>query len=103
MRVWLDSAYLGDGVRSGATVNDEERSLQRAKTGAAMSFVRLRGYSTLSCGCIIGHYHELGSERDVSYVEQKGTACPDHQHRNNKTIRPASLSGQMKPPRVSAY
>ncbi|MGE3844214.1 MAG: hypothetical protein AB7I50_21795 [Vicinamibacterales bacterium] len=59
-----------------------------------MSFVRLRGYSTLSCGCVIGHYHELGSERDVSYVEQKGTSCANPKHRHNKTIRPATLAAQ---------
>lgn len=57
-----------------------------------MSFVRLRGYSTLSCGCVIGHYHELGSERDVSYVEQKGASCSNPQHRSNKTIRSATLA-----------
>jgi hypothetical protein len=57
-----------------------------------MSYVRLLGFSTLACGCVVGRYHEIATDRQVSYVEQKGTACTCHRHRRNQTIRPATLS-----------
>ena len=50
------------------------------------SFVRLLGFTTLGCGCIIGRYRELASNRDVNYVEEKGDACKTHTHRRNHTI-----------------
>ena len=50
------------------------------------SFVRLLGFTTLGCGCIVGHYRELATNRDVNYIEEKGTACKAHGHRRNHTI-----------------
>ena len=50
------------------------------------SVVRLLGFTTLECGCIIGRYRELATHRDVSYVEEKGVACITHGHRRNHTI-----------------
>jgi hypothetical protein len=50
------------------------------------SFVRLLGFTTLGCGCIVGRYRELATNRDVNYVEEKGTACKAHGHRRNHTI-----------------
>jgi hypothetical protein len=49
-------------------------------------FVRLLGFTTLGCGCIVGRYLELTTNRDVSYVEEKGDACKTHGHRRNHTI-----------------
>lgn len=51
-----------------------------------MSLVRLLGFRTISCGCVIGRYRELATSREVSYVEEKGTACDVHVHRRNHTI-----------------
>ena len=51
-----------------------------------MSLVRLLGFRTLSCGCVIGRYRELATSREVSYVEEKGTQCEVHGHRRNHTI-----------------
>ena len=56
---------------------------QRKKT---MSLVRLLGFRTLSCGCVIGRYRELATNREVSYVEEKGSLCELHGHRRNHTI-----------------
>ena len=56
-----------------------------------MGYVRLLGFSTLSCGCVVGQYREIPCERDVTYVEQKGAACTFPQHRRNQTLRPATL------------
>ena len=50
------------------------------------SVVRLLGFTKLGCGCIVGRYRELASNRDVNYVEEKGDACTAHAHRRNHTI-----------------
>ena len=50
------------------------------------SFVRLLGFTTLGCGCIVGRYRELATSRDVNYVEEKGDTCKTHGHRRNHTI-----------------
>jgi hypothetical protein len=51
-----------------------------------MSLVRLLGFATLPCGCVIGRYREVASDRELSYVEEKGTSCAVHQHRRNHTV-----------------
>jgi hypothetical protein len=51
-----------------------------------MSLVRLLGFRTLTCGCVIGRYRELATSREVSYVEEKGTGCQTHGHRRNHTV-----------------
>ena len=48
--------------------------------------VRLLGFTTLPCGCIVGRYRELPTNRDVNYVEEKGTNCQSHTHRRNHTV-----------------
>jgi hypothetical protein len=50
------------------------------------NFVRLLGFTTLPCGCIVGRYRELATNRDVNYVEEKGNRCETHAHRRNHTI-----------------
>jgi hypothetical protein len=62
-----------------------------------MSYVRLLEYSTLTCGCVVGRYREMPTEREVTYVEQKGSACACQHHRRNHTVRPATLA----PPRTA--
>ena len=52
----------------------------------AMSLVRLLGFRTLSCGCVIGRYRELATSRELTYVEEKGSACDQFAHRRNHTI-----------------
>ncbi len=51
-----------------------------------MSLVRLLGFATLTCGCVVGRYRELATSREVSYVEEKGTTCSAHGHRRNHTL-----------------
>ena len=50
------------------------------------SFVRLLGFTTLGCGCLVGRYRELATNREMNYVEEKGDACKMHTHRRNHTI-----------------
>ena len=56
-----------------------------------MSLVRLLGFTTLACGCVTGHYREVATNREVTYVEEKGTACHDQAHRRNHTLAKASF------------
>jgi hypothetical protein len=51
-----------------------------------MSLVRLLGFTTLNCGCVVGRYRELATSREITYVEEKGSACSSHGHRRNHTI-----------------
>ena len=51
-----------------------------------MSLVRLLGFTTLGCGCVVGRYREVATSREVTYVEEKGKACGSHTHRRNHTI-----------------
>ena len=51
-----------------------------------ISLVRLLGFTTLACGCVIGKYREVATSREVGYVEEKGQACGSHGHRRNHTV-----------------
>jgi len=51
-----------------------------------MSLVRLLGFTTLGCGCLVGRYREVATSREVSYVEEKGKTCSSHGHRRNHTV-----------------
>jgi hypothetical protein len=57
-----------------------------------MSLVRLLGFTTLECGCVIGRYRELATSRELTYVEEKGASCDQHGHRRNHTIAPERLN-----------
>ena len=54
-----------------------------------MSLVRLLGFRTLTCGCVTGHYREVATNREITYVEEKGHSCDHHGHRRNHTLAPA--------------
>jgi hypothetical protein len=57
-----------------------------------MSLVRLLGFTTLSCGCVVGRYREVATSREVIYVEEKGKSCGSHGHRRNHTVTSDRLS-----------
>ena len=42
-----------------------------------MSVVRLLGFSTLPCGCVVGRYRDVGSTREIVYVDTPGALRPD--------------------------
>jgi len=58
---------------------------------AMMSLVRLLGFTTLGCGCVTGRYREIATNREVTYVEEKGTGCDCAAHRRNHTLAPARM------------
>src|SRR3982751_1025057 len=51
-----------------------------------MSLVRLLGFPTLACGCVVGRYREVATSRELTYVEEKGKSCGRHGHRRNHTV-----------------
>lgn len=51
-----------------------------------MSLVRLLGFTTLTCGCVTGRYREVGSEREITYIEEKGTMCAASSHVRNQPV-----------------
>ena len=51
-----------------------------------MSLVRLLGFTTLGCGCVLGRYREVATSREVTYVEEKGKSCNSQGHRRNHTV-----------------
>ena len=51
-----------------------------------MSVVRIIGFATLSCGCVVGRYRDVASTREVAYVEEKGLSCESPAHRRNHTV-----------------
>ena len=57
-----------------------------------MSLVRLLGFTTLACGCVVGRYREVATSREVMYVEEKGKTCGSHGHRRNHTIATERLA-----------
>lgn len=65
-----------------------------------MSLVRLLGFSTLTCGCVVGRYLELSGNREVVYVEEKGDECAIHAHRRNHAI-PRARGGAETVPAMS--
>ena len=51
-----------------------------------MSLVKLLGFTTLGCGCVLGRYREVGTNRDVTYVEEKGASCKQRNHLRNQPL-----------------
>lgn len=66
-----------------------------------MSLVRLLGFRTLACGCVIGTYRELATSRELTYVEEKGPTCEAHGHRRNHTIPSERLAAAFVSARAS--
>ena len=59
-----------------------------------MSLVRLLGFTTLGCGCVTGRYREVATNREITYVEEKGASCTLQGHRRNHTLTPARVAVQ---------
>jgi hypothetical protein len=51
-----------------------------------MSIVKLLGFETLDCGCVVGHYRDAGTISVVTYVEEKAATCGDGCHRRNHAV-----------------
>lgn len=51
-----------------------------------MSLVRLLGFTTLTCGCVSGRYREVATNREVTYIEEKGGQCAQPGHQRNQPV-----------------
>lgn len=51
-----------------------------------MSIVKLLGFETLGCGCVVGHYRDAGTVSVVTYIEEKAVTCDDASHRRNHAM-----------------
>jgi hypothetical protein len=59
---------------------------------SSMSLVRLLGFTTFSCGCLCGRYRELGTNREIRYIEEKGDHCGDANHTRNQPLTPGRVA-----------
>lgn len=62
-----------------------------------MSIVKLLGFETLSCGCVVGHYRDAGTISVVTYVEEKAATCADVTHRRNHAVMARRQRGAAPP------
>jgi len=62
-----------------------------------MSLVRLLGFVTLGCGCVVGRYRDVETNRTIDYIEEKGEACEEHGHRRNHVLVPEHLGRRFAP------
>ena len=51
-----------------------------------MSLVKLLGFTTMQCGCVSGRYREVGTNREITYVEEKGATCTFTNHQRNQPL-----------------
>jgi hypothetical protein len=58
------------------------------------SLVRLLGFAKLSCGCVTGRYREVATNREITYIEEKGHVCEVTSHRRNHTLAPSRFGFQ---------
>jgi hypothetical protein len=85
----------------GAIVPTSEHELQRTNAEVAMSLVRLLGFKTLTCGCVSGRYRETGSDREITYIEEKGASCATAGHRRNQPVSPDRVAHGFNSARAS--
>jgi hypothetical protein len=65
-----------------------------------MSLVRLLGFTTLTCGCVSGRYREVGTEREITYIEEKGTGCLMPGHQRNQPVSANRVAHGFRAPSV---
>jgi len=88
-RVIAAAAASTDAREAGAAahyLSGTAFAIERIVAGGFMSLVRLLGFSTLSCGCVVGRYRDVATSRELAYVEEKGPECHQHAHRRNHTL-----------------
>ena len=69
-----------------------------------MPLFRLVGFTTLSCGCLVGRYRDVALSREVDYVEEKGNACWSSDHQRNQAVATELAAADKTPtPAVAAH
>jgi hypothetical protein len=85
-------AYVSGGFTRVATSSAVQELLDVGRGVSMMSLVRLLGFTTLGCGCVTGRYREVATNREITYVEEKGASCTLQAHRRNHTLTPARVA-----------
>jgi hypothetical protein len=85
MRRATDDGFTNDSARI-ARSRHRMSGTEFAPWLITMSLVRLLGFTTLACGCVVGRYREVATSRELTYVEEKGKSCGSHSHRRNHTV-----------------
>ena len=49
---------------------------------------KVLGFTTLTCGCVSGRYREMGTNREITYIEEKGSDCSLPGHQRNQLVSP---------------
>jgi hypothetical protein len=88
----LRAAYVSEWCTRVATSSAVQELLNVGRGVSMMSLVRLLGFTTLGCGCVTGRYREVATNREITYVEEKGASCTLQAHRRNHTLTPARVA-----------
>ena len=51
-----------------------------------MSGLKLLGFVTLDCGCLVGRYSHPAINAHVDYIEEKGRRCTNEQHQDDQVV-----------------
>jgi hypothetical protein len=86
------NAYRFEEQRRFAANSSVQELLNVGSGVSMMSLVRLLGFTTLGCGCVTGRYREVATNREITYVEEKGASCTLQAHRRNHTLTPARVA-----------
>lgn len=62
-----------------------------------MSLVRLLGFTTLGCGCVSGRYREIHTQREITYIEEKGSSCGQSGHQRNQPVSADRVAHGFRP------
>ena len=63
-----------------------------------MSLLRMIGFASLSCGCLVGRYHNSSLDCELDYVDQKGQRCNLVEHSPD-----SSVVSDVLPPGAAAF
>jgi hypothetical protein len=77
------------------------RGVLAAQEHVMSSLVRLLGFTTLGCGCLTGRYREVATNREITYVEEKGHTCTIGAHRRNQMLAQARFGTTVSAARAS--
>lgn len=86
------NAYRFEEQRRSGVSSSVQELLNVGSGVSMMSLVRLLGFTTLGCGCVTGRYREVATNREITYVEEKGASCTLQAHRRNHTLTPARVA-----------
>ena len=85
----ISASTLSEALHKHSTSSSVQELLKGGWGVSMMSLVRLLGFTTLGCGCVTGRYREVATNREITYVEEKGASCSLQSHRRNHTLAPA--------------